>query len=77
MERSNLMGALAALSATGQIATRKIYGAENIKRHLQRKKSVYARDAETSIAQGNRHTGRPHEHKREAARRMRQMARVA
>jgi hypothetical protein len=54
----------------------KIYGADNIKRHLQRKKSIHARDAETSIADVNRNTDEPHQHSREAARRARQMARV-
>ena len=63
------------LGAVASIPRTRIYGAENIKRHLQQKKSFHARDAHTSIASINRHTGRPHEHKREAQRRLRQMAR--
>jgi len=69
--------AAASAVATGEPSPNRIYGADNIKRHLQRKKSAYERGAETSIAQVNRHTGKPHEHKREAARRVRQMAGVA
>lgn len=47
------------------------FGFDNIRRALQRQKRDHARDAENSIATGNRHGG-PHEHKREIARRLRQ-----
>ena len=68
--------ALAALQAASHGRQHKIYGFENIRRHLQSKKRIYG-DASGSIATCNRHTGQPHEHQREAARRLRQMARAA
>ena len=52
---------------------RKIFGFENIKRHLHAKKRIYG-DAAGSIATCNRHTGQAHEHRRENARRQRQEA---
>lgn len=55
----------------------RIFGAENIRRHIRSKPRNYGRRAEASIAKLNRHTGSPHEHKREIARRSRQAARRA
>jgi hypothetical protein len=51
----------------GQGKPGRIYGAANIKRHLQRQKRTWG--ATGSLA------GQPHEHKREIARRLRQQAR--
>lgn len=56
------------LSPTGQ-RERRIFGYENIRRHLQRQKRTWG--ASGSLA------GHPHEHKREIARRLRQQARDA
>jgi hypothetical protein len=67
---SSMMAALAARSA---MLERRIFGAENIERHLRRQKASYARGVDTSIATMSRHGG-PHMHARESARRIRQMA---
>jgi hypothetical protein len=48
----------------------KIYGAAAIKLHIQNRKRNYSADG--SISQLNRHTNKPHEHKREIARYQRQ-----
>lgn len=60
--------ALAALVGSAA-PTGRIYGYDNIKRHLQRQKRTWG--ASGSLA------GQPHEHKREIARRLRQQARDA
>jgi hypothetical protein len=75
MKTSNLMSAAAgiALAAAAQLRSGKIYGYENIRRHLQTHKPDHARGG-NSIAKLNRHTGQPHEHKREIQRRLRQQA---
>lgn len=51
----------------------RIFGASNIEYYIK-KYALKGRDTvgRTSVAQYNRHTGRPHEHKREIARRRRQ-----
>lgn len=66
------------MSTTGQVTAikgeergRKIFGAANIKRHLETQKRDHGRDAHTSIAD------REHDNSREAARRLRQEARRA
>lgn len=64
---------MAALSTRSAMLERRIFGAENIERHLRRQKASYARRADTSIAMMNRHGG-PHMHARESTRRIRQMA---
>jgi hypothetical protein len=51
------------------LAGRRIFGFENIRRAILAAVRDYGRGAETSIAKANRHTGKPHEHKREIARR--------
>lgn len=53
----------------------KIFGFENIKNWLQHVKPNRAKGGRNSIAKLNRHTGTPHEHARERARRRRQAAR--
>lgn len=77
MKSNNLGGVMAvtlasALAARSALFDRRIFGAANIERHIQRKKLVAARGAGTSIATGNRHGG-AHQNAREAARRVRQM----
>lgn len=67
-EHANSLALAAALAPR-----QRVYGFENIRRHLQQKKRDHARGAETSIATGNRHGG-PHLHQREIARRRRQAA---
>lgn len=64
------LGAIAgaALLAVSAIPQNRIYGAENIRRHLQRQKRD-ARGASGSLA------GLPHKHEREIARRLRQAER--
>lgn len=54
----------------------RIYGAGNIAHYItqQKKRGWNPRKALGSIAQLNRHTGMPHEHKREIARRLRKEA---
>jgi hypothetical protein len=48
-----------------------------VARHVQgRRLTNLHRSAHTSIAQANRWTGKPHEHRREIARRLRQQGRV-
>lgn len=69
----NLAVALAAMAAAN--AT-KIYGAANIERMLKQQKRDHTKRAHTSIAIANRHTGEPHEHRRESARRLRQVGAV-
>ena len=61
--------ALAALAGSAA-PTGRIYGYENIKRHLQRQKRTYS-------SGGGSPAGYAHEHKREIARRLRQQARIA
>jgi hypothetical protein len=65
-----LAGAALAAVAVAQSET-KIYGAETIKRHIQKQKPDYARGASGSIAD------QPHENNRQAARLARQAARKA
>lgn len=72
MNRSMMSIAAAAL-ASSAASTARIFGAENIRRHLQRQKRDHT-SASGSIATGNRWGG-PHEHHREIARRQRQAAR--
>jgi hypothetical protein len=71
--RFGLMGTsiAAALAAVAESQARRVFGFDNIRRYLQQQKSDHSRGA---IAKLNRHTGRPHEHKREIARRTRQAA---
>lgn len=64
---------MAALSARSAMIERRIFGAENIERHIRMQKRSHDRGAGTSIATMNRHGG-PHKHTRESARRVRQMA---
>ena len=64
--------AAAALVAIARGREGRIFGAENIRRHIQQQPRFYARGASNSIAKLNRHTKMPHEHKREIARRRRQ-----
>lgn len=75
MKTNNLMSAAAgiALAAASQLRSGRIYGFDNIRAHLQRHKPNHAAGG-NSIARLNRHTGKPHEHKREIARRLRQQA---
>jgi hypothetical protein len=74
--RFGLMGTsiAAALAAVAESQARRVFGFDNIRRYLQQQKSDHSRGAHNSIAKLNRHTGRPHEHKREIARRTRQAA---
>jgi hypothetical protein len=65
--------AAAALLAAADAGGR-IFGFENIQRHLRSQKRDHAKGAAGSIAQANRWTGKPHEHRREIARRARQEA---
>lgn len=67
--------AAASLLAAADAGSR-IFGFNNIQRHLQSQKRDRAKGAAGSIAQANRWTGRPHEHQREIARRARQSARA-
>jgi hypothetical protein len=68
---------LAATAAAAATTAGRIYGAENIERHIQRfgRRADHAFKARCSIATGNRHGG-PHLHQREIARRLRQEARA-
>jgi hypothetical protein len=68
------MGTL--MAGVASMMANRIYGAENIARHIRDYGHTrsHARIARTSIATANRWTGKPHEHKREIARRLRQAA---
>jgi hypothetical protein len=67
--RGHFLGAgLAAVAAASAPLAGRIYGYENIRRHLQRQKPNHSRAA-GSIA------GLPHKHEREIARRLRQETR--
>lgn len=68
----SIMAAALASAASAFASTNRIYGAQAIKRHLQQQKRDHLKGSKTSIAKLNRHTGQPHEHRREIARRLRQ-----
>lgn len=78
MKRNSIM-ALAAASALVAVGARaeqpRIYGYQNIKQALQRRGRSYRSGGYP--ANINRHTGNPHENRREMARRVRQMSRAA
>lgn len=64
---------MTALERMYQQQRTRLFGANNIERFIKQQalknRNLVSR---TSIAQLNRHTGKPHEHKREIARRHRQ-----
>lgn len=62
--------AAAALEVKAAGAPVRIYGAANIKRHIQQQKPDYAQRAKGSMAD------QPHEHSREIARNLRKKARA-
>lgn len=66
------------LAASAAATSTRIFGAGNIERHIHQHSlkgyNHYAK-AKGSIATANRHTGKPHEHKREIARNVRKAAR--
>ena len=78
MKGKGIFAASAALAASMAVtmpaAVARIFGYENIRRHLQRQKRDHGAST-NSIAKVNRWTGQPHEHRREIARRARQAAR--
>lgn len=67
---AGVAGVAPAALAGSAAPTGRIYGYENIKRHLQRQKRAYG-------SGGGSLAGYAHEHKREIARRLRQQARIA
>lgn len=69
MSKFGLLAAAAMLAARD---THRIYGYENIRRHVQR--VGRAKNRNRFDPKINRHTGKPHEHKREIARAQRQAA---
>lgn len=66
---------LAALAMSASAAGSRIYGAAAIGRHVQQ--VGRAKNRASFNPKINRHTGKPHEHKREIARNLRQAARNA
>jgi hypothetical protein len=80
MKRSKEMKKLtlmmsAALVAMSAAAPSRFFGYENIRRHIRSQKRDWLKGAGGSIAQLNRWTGQPHEHRREIARNQRRAAR--
>lgn len=67
----------AALEAIAKRNAGRIFGHAAIRRMLQRQKRDLTKHAHTSIAVANRHTGNPHEHRREIERHLRQARRAA
>lgn len=72
--RNLISQAAAALALSSTTSNSRIFGADNIERYLQK----HGRSVRTghSIAKFNRHTGQPHEHKREIARNLRRAAKA-
>ena len=62
-----MLGAGTALALAAASLSSKIFGDQNISRHIRTQKRGYKPNR--SIAMFNRHTGKAHEHKREIARR--------
>ena len=74
MQNMRMMMA-AAMATTALGMSNRVYGAANIEAAIRRmRRSDHALIARTSIAQLNRHTGKPHEHRREIARAQRRVA---
>lgn len=65
----------AALERRSAALSNRIFGFDNIRDYLRRQKRDHARGANNSIAQRNRWTGNPHEHRREIARNLRRAER--
>jgi hypothetical protein len=74
MRKVDFSAAAASLLALATRSENRVFGFENIQRSLQRRGRSWLHKRDNSIAGKNRHTGQPHEHKREIARRARQAA---